>query len=38
MQDSTIAMENTLDIYRIVYTEGGKKKPLTGIQLSPDNE
>jgi len=25
-------MEDPLDIYRIVYTEGGKKKPLSGIQ------
>ena len=32
MKDTTILMEDPLDIYRIVYTEGGKKKPLSGIQ------
>ena len=32
MKDTTILAEDPLDIYRIVYTEGGKKKPLSGIQ------
>jgi hypothetical protein len=32
MKDTTILVEDPLDIYRIVYTEGGKKKPLSGIQ------
>ena len=32
VKDGMIPADNPVDIYRIVYTEGGKKKPLTGIQ------
>jgi len=32
IKDGVIAADNPVESYRIVYTEGGVKKPLTGIQ------
>jgi hypothetical protein len=32
IKDGIIPADNPLDIYRLVYTEGGVKRPLTGIQ------